>query len=187
MHVPLIHELTVRQIFQPAKNYAYHSLNSGRWCPLTTKVRSPILTPIDMINRKSVATPWFSVKPLQVFPLNGDLILNGRPRAHHEDPIQALHSPMLQYGISATVNLELLVTSHNNKVYPTWRYYISDLDLHGVQIVIYYSTITPLLYWLIRLDPLHHFNYIRTFWHNLIEFLGNSMSMLLLKCESMLK
>ena len=29
------------------------------------------------------------------------LILCGRPRAHHEEPIQALHSAMLQYGIVA--------------------------------------------------------------------------------------
>ena len=32
-------------------------------------------------------------------PRNGDLVLNGRPRAHQEDPIRALHSPMLQSGI----------------------------------------------------------------------------------------
>ena len=117
-----------------AKNYvdyAYHSLNSGRWCPLATKVRSPRLTPIDIINRKSVATPWFSVKSLRVFPLNGDLILNGRPRAHHEDPMRALHSPMLQYGISVTANLEL-VTSHDDKIDSARTsnlVALSDLDL----------------------------------------------------------
>ena len=30
---------------------------------------------------------------------NGDLVLNGRPRAHQEVPIRALHSPTLQNGI----------------------------------------------------------------------------------------
>ena len=33
-------------------------------------------------------------------PLNGDLVLKGRPKAHHDDPIRARHSATLQAGIS---------------------------------------------------------------------------------------
>ena len=43
--------------------------------------------------------------------------MNGRPRAHHEDPMRALHSPMLQYGISVTANLHVeLDSSHDDKI-----------------------------------------------------------------------
>ena len=44
--------------------------------------------------------------------LKGDLVLTGRPTAHQEEPMRALHSAMLQAGMSCHVQRGTEMTNH---------------------------------------------------------------------------
>ena len=54
-------------------------------------------------------------------PLNGDLVLKGRPKAHHDDPIRARHSAMLQAGIDGfkLSRYEHAVSNRENEAEPS--------------------------------------------------------------------
>ena len=84
-------------------NVHYYSLLSEWWQPLITNIRTPKLIPMNTMSMIIMVTTSDRVSTLNILPppppRNGDLVLNGRPRAHQEDPIRALHSPMLQSGI----------------------------------------------------------------------------------------
>ena len=89
---------------------------------------SPKLIPMNTISMMIMVAMSVRVSTLPPPPCrNGDLVLNGRPRAHQEDPIRALHSPILQSGIDDTKNLHNFYLSH--QIYATLSDGASIYDL----------------------------------------------------------
>ena len=101
------------------------------WYPSSTNPCSPKFIPTKSTVKMIKVNIRYNVSSLFKILAPCLMILSGRPRAHHEEPMRALHSTMLQYGISDSTKASLDETECAPPKWVSMYWCISDWLHHS--------------------------------------------------------